>query len=38
MPPKKAAGGGKKATEKAKQKIVEDLSFGMKNRKVGSRL
>ncbi len=37
MPPKKAAGGAsKKTVEKAKQRIVEDKTFGLKNKKVSS--
>ncbi len=32
MPPKKAAAGGKKVDQKKVQKIVEDRTFGMKNK------
>jgi len=33
MPPKKAAAGKNKAQEKVKQKIVDDKTFGLKNKK-----
>uniref|UniRef100_A0AC34FMW8 Uncharacterized protein n=1 Tax=Panagrolaimus sp. ES5 TaxID=591445 RepID=A0AC34FMW8_9BILA len=34
MPPKKQQGGpSKKETEKKKQKIIEDKTFGLKNKK-----
>ena len=33
MPPKKVQGPSKKEAEKKKQKIIEDKTFGMKNKK-----
>jgi len=32
MPPKKASGPSKKTVEKAKQKVVDDKTFGIKNK------
>ncbi len=32
MPPKKAAGPSKKADDKKKNKIIEDKTFGLKNK------
>lgn len=33
MPPKKQQGPSKKEQEKKKQKVIEDKTFGMKNKK-----
>lgn len=33
MPPKKEAGPNKKVLEKKKEKIIEDKTFGLKNKK-----